>query len=52
MEHMVGKGWQDLFEVVLTKARKPSFYNQTYRQVKHFSHKLNFFTRIKEVLRK
>ena len=27
MDHIVGKGWRDLFDVVITKARKPSFYH-------------------------
>ncbi|XP_058940914.2 5'-nucleotidase domain-containing protein 3 [Pocillopora verrucosa] len=28
MDHMIGKGWRDLFDVVITQARKPSFYHQ------------------------
>lgn len=28
MDHMVGKGWRDLFDVIITQARKPSFYHQ------------------------
>ncbi|EDO41423.1 predicted protein, partial [Nematostella vectensis] len=31
MDHMVGGGWQELFDVIITKARKPTFYNQVYR---------------------
>ncbi|KAL9987211.1 hypothetical protein ACROYT_G001482 [Oculina patagonica] len=28
MDHMIGKGWRDLFDVIITQARKPSFYHQ------------------------
>ena len=28
MDHMLGKGWRDLFDVIITQARKPSFYHQ------------------------
>ena len=28
MDHMLGQGWRDLFDVIITKARKPSFYHQ------------------------
>ena len=28
MNHIIGDGWRDLFEVVVTQARKPAFYRQ------------------------
>ncbi|KAK2563005.1 5'-nucleotidase domain-containing protein 2 [Acropora cervicornis] len=28
MDHMLGKGWRDLFDIIITQARKPSFYHQ------------------------
>ena len=28
MDHILGKGWRDLFDVIITQARKPSFYHQ------------------------
>ncbi|XP_068694165.1 5'-nucleotidase domain-containing protein 2-like isoform X3 [Montipora foliosa] len=28
MDHMLGQGWRDLFDVIITQARKPSFYHQ------------------------
>lgn len=28
MDHIIGKGWRDLFDVIITQARKPSFYHQ------------------------
>lgn len=37
MDHMIGKGWRDLFDVIITQARKPSFYHhQASRFVFYF----------------
>ncbi|KAK3732901.1 hypothetical protein QZH41_012678, partial [Actinostola sp. cb2023] len=31
MQHMLGNDWTDLFDVIITKARKPAFFKQIYR---------------------
>ena len=31
MKFMVGNHWRDLFEVIITKARKPKFFNESKR---------------------
>ena len=28
---MIGNDWTDLFDVIITKARKPAFFKQIYR---------------------
>ena len=35
MIHMLGETWMELFDVVVTSARKPSFYLRTDRSVGH-----------------
>ena len=35
MRHMLGETWMELFDVVVTSARKPSFYQRTDRYIQH-----------------
>ena len=41
---MIGKGWRDLFDVIITKARKPSFYHQQASRFVPLSVKQNCHT--------
>ena len=31
MKYMVGNDWRELFDVIITKARKPKFFNESAR---------------------